>query len=125
MKIEWVCGKIKRNIKKMTKEEILKIIDQNRDVLTPENYLGILKNVDIFNEDEKKRIVEYLRVAKEMLRVNQDFMKKQNALLKKTDSDLKGMGDQIQRQALFKRKEDEEEQSKKEGSEADDLLSSL
>ena len=32
----------------MTKEEILKIIDQNRDVLTPENYLGILKNVDIF-----------------------------------------------------------------------------
>lgn len=109
----------------MTKEEILKIIDQNRDVLTPENYLGILKNVDIFNEDEKKRIVEYLRVAKEMLRVNQDFMKKQNALLKKTDSDLKGMGDQIQRQAQFKRKEDEEAQSKKEGSEADDLLSSL
>ncbi|MBI5421743.1 hypothetical protein HZA44_01265 [Candidatus Peregrinibacteria bacterium] len=109
----------------MTKEEILKIIDQNRDVLTPENYLGILKNVDIFNEDEKKRIVEYLRVAKEMLRVNQDFMKKQNALLRKADSDLKGMGDQIQRQAMFKRKEDEDEQSKKEGSEADDLLSSL
>lgn len=109
----------------MTKEEILKIIDQNRDVLTPENYLGILKNVDIFTEDEKKRIVEYLRVAREMLRINEDFMKKRNALLNKADADLKGMGDQIQRQSMFKRREDEEEQSKKEGSEADDLLSSI
>lgn len=109
----------------MTKQEILKIIDQNRDVLTPENYQGILKNADIFTEDEKKRIVEYLRVAREMMRVNEDFMKKQNALLKKTDSDLKDMNDQMIKRAMFRLKEDENEQSKKEGSDADDMLSSL
>ena len=70
----------------MTKEEILKIIDQNRDVLSPDNYLNILKNADIFTEDEKKRIAEYLGVAKEMLRVNEDFMKKRDALLRRSES---------------------------------------
>ena len=106
----------------MTKEEILKIIDQNRDVLTPENYLGILKNVDIFNEDEKRRIVEYLKVAKDMLRVNEDFMKKRNALLKKATSDLGDMKTKWMGEEKEMRKENERQQSSEDSNAADNLL---
>ncbi len=109
----------------MTKEEILKIIDQNRDVLTPENYLGILKNVDIFTEDEKKRIVEYLRVAKEMLRVNEDFMKKRSALLKKGLDELHQIKNQMIEQDKQVRREREHNQNSEDSSEADRMLGSL
>jgi VIT1/CCC1 family predicted Fe2+/Mn2+ transporter len=109
----------------MTKEEILKIIDQNRDVLTPENYLGILKNVDIFTEDEKKRIVEYLRVAKEMLRVNEDFMKKRSALLKKGLDELNKVKNQMIEQDKQVRREKEHNQNSEDSSEADRMLGSL
>ena len=102
----------------MTKEEILKIIDQNRDVLTPENYLGILKNVDIFTEDEKKRIVEYLRVAKEMLRVNEDFMKKGL-------DELHQIKNQMIEQDKQVRREREHNQNSEDSSEADRMLGSL
>jgi hypothetical protein len=109
----------------MTKEEILKIIDQNRDVLTPENYLGILKNADIFTEEEKKRIVEYLKVAKEMLRINEDFMKKKNALLHKASDDLNKTKGQWMEGYKRVQGENEYRQSSEDSNEADNLLSGL
>ena len=62
----------------MTKEEILKIIDQNKDILTPDNYQRILKNVDILTDRDKEAIVANLMTAREMLEANEECLKKQH-----------------------------------------------
>jgi hypothetical protein len=109
----------------MTKEEILKIIDQNRDVLTPENYQGILKNADIFTEEEKKRIVEYLTSAQSMIRANEDFLKRRNALLKKSVQDLKEAKDLLIEKLKQAREEEGKRQERDDKSQADGLLNDL
>ena len=109
----------------MTKEEILRIIYQNKDILTPENYQGILKNVDIFTEEEKLKIVHYLAMANELMRVNQGYMKAQNALFKKSTEDFKQMDQKIIRDIKdhFKRQENQDKSG--DSGKADDLLSNL
>ncbi len=105
----------------MTKRELLKIIEQNKDILTPENYEGIMKNADIFSDEEKEGIVGYLNMAKEMLAVNEKFMKAQNALYEKANRDMEKMDKEIQSDIKKASKSEEVETSKK----ADDLLSNL
>lgn len=109
----------------MTKEEILKIIEQNKDVLTPENYQGILKNVDIFTEEEKLKIAHYLQMAHEMMKANEAYMKAQNTLFKKTGDELKGIDQQISKDMKNAYKKAEESEQSKESDSADDLLSNL
>ena len=64
----------------MTKEEILKIIEQNKDILTPENYQRILKNVDILTDEDKENIAMHLTMAHETIKVNNELMEKQNTV---------------------------------------------
>jgi len=109
----------------MTKEEILKIIAQNRDVLTPDNYQRILKNVDIFTEDERKAIADYLRVAHEMVEVNHRFMGKQNALFQKTADRLKSIDETMSQDVKRNLKEAERNEKGESSSEADRLLSDI
>jgi len=109
----------------MTKEEILRIIDQNRDVLTPENYQGILKNVDIFTEDEKLAIASYLKTAHEMIQVNHRFMAKRNALYQKT-ADRLGTIDRQMSEGVKKNLRDAEKfDHDQSSSEAQGLISGL
>jgi hypothetical protein len=77
----------------MTREEVIKIIDQNRDILTPENYQGILKNVDIFSKEDKENIARYLEVANRLIEVNKEFVSRRNALLRDTGKGLGGLRD--------------------------------
>jgi len=113
------------NKKQMTKEEILKIIDQNRDVLTPENYLGILKNVDIFTEEEKQAIVSYLKTAHEMIQVNHRFVAKQNALYQKTADRLEVIDRQMSEGVKRNLKDAEKLDLDQSSSEAQGLISGL
>ena len=109
----------------MTKEEILKIIDQNRDVLTPENYQRILKNADIFTEDEKKAIADYLRVAHELIEVNHRFMAKQSALFQKSADRLKSIDGQMSQDIKNLLKDAERKEGDESSSAADRLISDL
>jgi hypothetical protein len=111
--------------KPMTKEEILKIISQNRDVLTPENYQRILKNADVFTDDEKKAIADYLRVAHELVEANHRFMAKQNALFQKSADRLKSIDGQMSQDIKKMIKDAEHKEGGESSSAADRLLSDL
>jgi len=105
----------------MTKEEIIKIIDQNRDVLTPENYLGILKYADIFTEEEKQAISSYLKTAHELIQANHRFLAKRNALYQKAADRMGEIGKQMKKGLKDAEKLDQGQSS----SDAQDLLSGL
>lgn len=84
----------------MTKEEILRIIHQNKDILTPENYQGVLKNTSLFTDDEKLKIARFLWLAKEMMKVNQDFLKAQSALFENSMEEIRQEGQRINRDSM-------------------------
>lgn len=107
--------------KQMTREEVLKIVMQNRDILTPENYLRILKNVDILSDKDKENIVAFLQVSKEMLEVNKIYVQRRNALYQKAGEEFKQMGQDMK--DVFKKAEEDEEN--RESDKADDLLANL
>ena len=109
----------------MTKEEILKIIDQNRDVLTPENYQGILKNADVFTEQEKQAIASYLKTAHELIQVNHRFVAKQNALYQKSADRLKDIDGKMSEGVKRNLKEAERRDQDQSSSEAQGLISGL
>ncbi|QQR83168.1 hypothetical protein IPJ72_05175 [Candidatus Peregrinibacteria bacterium] len=109
----------------MTKAEVLKTIDQNRDLLTAENYQRIIKQIDLFTEDEKQRIVDYLNTAQRMLAVNHEFMQKQNALLKQTGDSLNTISYHLQEEKKQVLKQAENTKKNQDDSAADSLLSNL
>ena len=109
----------------MTKEEILKIIDQNKDILTPDNYQRILKNVDILTDQNKEAIVVNLMTARKMMDANEEYLKKQNVLHKATEEKFIGIHKKIvqeSKEALHKAEAFEETRSSEE---ADQLISNL
>ena len=105
----------------MTREEVLKIVMQNKDILTPENYLRILKNVDILSDNDKENIVAFLQVSKEMLAVNKIYVQRRNALYQKAGEEFKRMNKDM-KDAIRKTEEDE---GSKDSDKADDLLANL
>ena len=109
----------------MTKKEILKIIEQNKDILTPENYKGILKNIDVFTDEEKDAIVYYLKTAREMLAVNDKFMKAQNAMYKGTIDELKEIDANITKKAKKEIQNASQKEEDSSSAEADKLISNL
>ncbi len=94
---------------------------QNRDILTPENYLRILKNVDILSDKDKENIVAFLQVSKEMLEVNKIYVQRRNALYQKAGEEFKQMGQDMK--DVFKKAEEDEEN--RDSDKADDLLANL
>ncbi|MBU1017978.1 hypothetical protein KKA33_03015 [Patescibacteria group bacterium] len=109
----------------MTKEEIIKIIDQNKDVLTSENYERILKNVDVFTAEEKEKIAAYLSMAQEMIEVNHKMMKAQNDLYQRTGNKLKDIDEKMlkdTKEVLQKAEASEETEASEE---AEKLISNL
>jgi len=62
----------------MTKEEILKTIEQNKDLLTPENLQGIVKDIDLFTELEWQGIASYLEMTHELVQVSHKYIKREN-----------------------------------------------
>jgi hypothetical protein len=129
LKKEPDCDKINRRKQKieknMTKEEILHLIDQNRDLLTPENYQGILKYAEVFTEDEKKRIAAYLEAAQWMMRAHSDFIKKRNALLGEAVEKLKEEKGHMVKEVQKARAEEESRQASKDSSEAESMISGI
>ncbi len=109
----------------MTKDDVLKIIQQNKDLLTPENYQGVIKRIDVFTEEEKQKIVDYLQMAQEMLKANQAYVKAQNALLEKTGDQLKEIDEKIVKDTKTAYKKAEESEKTQESDEAENLLSNL
>ncbi len=109
----------------MTKEQILKAIEQNKDVLTPENYQGILKNVDIFTDEEKQAIVEYLTMAHEMMDINKRFIEKQNSLYKKTTNTLQEIDGRVKKDIEEIKEKAESEEKDQASKDVNDLLSNL
>lgn len=109
----------------MTREEVINIIKQNQDVLTPENYQNILENVDILSDSDKERIVAYLAMAQEMHKVNHEFMEEQNRLNQKTGDKLKVIDEKMKHDFKESLKKAEAEEKKEESDEAENLLSNL
>lgn len=109
----------------MTKQEILKIIAQNRDILTPENYKGVLKYIDVFTEDELKRIADYLSVARELMEANKRFLVKQKALYQKTEDRLTEIDENMRREYKEGIKKAEQEENHQSATDADDMLNKL
>lgn len=109
----------------MTKDEVIKAIKQNADVLTPENYQAILKNVDVLSDADKERIVAYLAMAQEMHKVNHEFMEEQNKLNQKTGDTLKVLDEKMKHDFKESMKKAEAEEKTEDSDEAEKLLSNL
>ena len=109
----------------MTKEQILKIIEQNKDVLTPENYQGILKNVDIFTDEERQKIANYLRMAQELMKTNSAYLKSRNILFKSVGDRYKTIEKNIQEKEKEARRDAESTEQDQSSGEAEDLISNL
>ncbi len=109
----------------MTKEELIKIIEANKDVLTPQNYQRVLKNADIFTDEEKAQIVAHLTVANQAIQTNREIVEKQNELYQETGDKLKVIDEKIvkeTKEAFHKADVAEGVESSKE---ADQLISNL
>ena len=109
----------------MTKKQVLKIIEANKDILTPENYKGILKNIDTFTDEEKEAVVDYLHMAREMLDANDRFMEAQNKLYKDTGDELKRIDKEIEKDTKKAIKMASADDEAKTSEEADRLISNL
>lgn len=109
----------------MTKKEILKIIEQNKDILTTENYKGVIKNIDIFTDAELKAIVDYLNTAKDMIKVNNDFMKAKSRLYQDTNDELDNIEKEFKAEVKKDRKETESKNAENDINEAENLISNL
>jgi len=109
----------------MTKDELIKIIEQNKDILTPENYQRALKNADVFTEEEKTQIAAHLTVAGQAVKTNREIVKKQNALYQETGDKLKAIDESIVKETK-KAYHDVEAAEEAEASEkAEQLISNL
>jgi hypothetical protein len=75
----------------MTKEEIIKIIDQNRDLLTPENVQGYIQNIDLFSEREWEEIATYLDGVHKLIGINNRYLNSQSRLYSKAIAELDGV----------------------------------
>lgn len=109
----------------MTKEDILQIIDQNRDILTPENYERLLKNADILTDDEKEKIANYLKTARELLAIQEEFLKTQNSNLKSFKNEAAGIQREFKEEMVKAGHEAEKQEKQAESDEADQLITNL
>ena len=109
----------------MTKEEIIEIIKQNADILTPENYQSALKNADILTEDDKQRIVGHLTMARQALDVHERLLKTETGLYKEAGDELKIVKEKLLKGEKTALKMAESGQSAQESQEADNLISNF
>ena len=109
----------------MTKEEIIQIIKDNADILTPENYQSALKNADILTEADKQRIVGYLTMARQALDLQERFLKTEAGLYKEAGNELKIVKEKLLRDEKTALKIAESGQSAQEAQEADNLISNF
>lgn len=109
----------------MTREQVINAIKQNADVLTPDNYQKILSNVDVLSDSDKERIVAYLAMAQEMLKVNHEFMEEQNSLNQKTGDHLKVIDEKMKHDFKESMKKAEADEKSEDSEAAEDLLTNL
>lgn len=109
----------------MTKEEILKIIEQNKDILTPENLHGILKDIDLFTELEWQGIANYLKMTHELIQVNHKFLRKENEVYEDMASKLDAVNDKMKKgvRKIAQAREKSEEDGNK--AQLDQIISNL
>ncbi len=109
----------------MTKDEIIDIIKQNADILTPETYQRALKDVDILTENDKQRIVGYLTMARQALDVHERLIKTETQLYKEAGDELKVIRQEWLSAEKAVLKKAESGQSAEESQEADKLISNF
>ncbi|MBN1258282.1 hypothetical protein JXA05_00840 [Candidatus Peregrinibacteria bacterium] len=109
----------------MTKEELLRIIAQNADILTPENYQRVIKNAAILTDEDKRKIANYLSMARELLEANNDFMKKAGTLNREAGDHFKSMREGMVREEKKILETAEGNEKRKEKEDAEKVISNF
>ena len=109
----------------MTKQEVLKIIEQNKDILTPENLQGILKDIDLFTEAEWEGIASYLQMTHELMKVSQKHLKKENEIYRQMEEGMKTANMTLKKEMRTETQAIEKKESENDKFQSDQLISNL